>query len=57
VVRWKGKMDIQGAVADWETLLKVDPNYPERAKVEQMIAEAKKHANIKPGERTSKPAM
>jgi len=57
VVRWQGKMDIQGAVADWENLLKADPNYPERPKVEQMIAEAKKHTSIKPGERTSKPAM
>lgn len=57
VVRWQDKMDIQGAVADWENLLKADPNYPERTKVEQMIAEARKHTNIKPGERTSKPAM
>jgi len=57
VVRWQGKMDIQGAIADWEDLLKVDPNYPERPKVERMIAEAKKHTNIRPGERTSKPTM
>jgi len=57
VVRWQGKMDVKGAVADWETLLKADPSYPERPKVEQLIAQAKQHANIKPGEKTSKPAM
>ncbi len=57
VVRWQGKMDIQGAVADWEQLLKTDPGYPERPKVEQLIAQAKQHSNIKPGEKTSKPAM
>jgi len=57
VVRWQGKMDIKGAVADWEALLRVDPNYPERPKVEQMIAQAKQHVNMKPGDKTSKPAM
>ena len=57
VVRWQGKMDVKGAVADWETLLKADPSYPERPKVEQLIAQAKQHTNIKPGEKTSKPAM
>ncbi len=57
VVKWQGKMDIKGAVADWEALLKADPNYPERPKVEQMLAEAKKHLNIKPGEKTNRPAM
>jgi cytochrome c-type biogenesis protein CcmH/NrfG len=57
IVRWQGKMDIKGAVADWEALLKADPQYPQRSAVEQLIAQAKQHANIKPGEKTSKPAM
>jgi len=57
VVKWQGKMDVKGAVADWEALLKADPNYRERPKVEQMLAQAKKHLNIKPGEKTSQPAM
>jgi cytochrome c-type biogenesis protein CcmH/NrfG len=55
MVKWQGKIDVKGAVADWETLLKVDPNYPQRPKVEQLILQAKKHSNIKPGEKTSKP--
>ena len=57
IVRWQGKMDVKGAVADWEALLRADPNYPQRPAVEQLIAQAKQHANIKPGEKTSKPAM
>ena len=57
LVRWQGKMDIKGAVADWEALLKADPQSPQRPAVEQLIAQAKQHANIKPGEKASKPAM
>ena len=57
IVRWQGKMDIKGAVADWEALLKADPNYPQRPTVEQFIAQAKQHSNIKSGEKTSRPAM
>jgi len=57
MVRWQGKMDVKGAVSDWETLLKADPNYRDRTKVEQMLAQAKKHLNVKPGEKTSQPAM
>jgi cytochrome c-type biogenesis protein CcmH/NrfG len=57
IVRWQGRMDVKGAVADWESLLKADPNFPQRSKVEQLIAEAKKHSNIKPGEKSPKTAM
>ena len=49
LVKWQGKMDINGAVADWEKLLKTNPNYEGKDKVEQMIAEAKKHTGVKPG--------
>jgi cytochrome c-type biogenesis protein CcmH/NrfG len=49
LVKWQGKMDINGAVADWEKLLKANPNYEGKDKVEQMIAEAKKHSGVKPG--------
>lgn len=49
LVKWQGKMDINGAVADWEKLLKTNPNYEGKDKVEQMIAEAKKHSGVKPG--------
>jgi cytochrome c-type biogenesis protein CcmH/NrfG len=49
LVKWQGKMDINGAVADWEKLLATNPNYEGKDKVEQMIAEAKKHTGVKAG--------
>jgi tetratricopeptide (TPR) repeat protein len=38
LVRWKGRNDAAGAIADWEKLLKTNPGYEGRAKVEQMLA-------------------
>jgi len=55
MVRWQSKMDVKGAVADWEALLKVNPNCPQRPQVEQLILQARKHSNVKPGEKRSKP--
>lgn len=49
LVKWRGRMDVNGAVADWEKLLATNPNYEGKDKVEQLIAEAKKHAGVKPG--------
>jgi len=57
IVKWQAKMDVNGALADWELLLKQDPNYEQADKVRMYIAQAKKHANIKPGQKTEKPAM
>jgi cytochrome c-type biogenesis protein CcmH/NrfG len=56
MVKWQGKMDVDGAVAAWQRLLRDVPDYPERAKVEQLIQQAKQHTNIKPGTKTEKPA-
>ncbi len=56
MILWKGKMDVTGAVASWKKLLAVNPNYDRRAEVETFIAQAEKHANIKPGQKTNKPA-
>lgn len=57
VVQWQGKMDVPAAVATWEKLLSTNPNFEKRAQVEKLIAEAKQHANIKPGTKTDQPAM
>ena len=57
IVKWQGKMDVKGAVADWELLLKENPNYEQADQVRMYIAQAKKHQNIKPGQKTDKPAM
>jgi tetratricopeptide (TPR) repeat protein len=40
VVRWQGKQDAAGAIADWEKLLAANPNYSGRKQVEQLIAQA-----------------
>lgn len=53
---WKGKMDINAAVASWKKLLQANPNYEHREQVEAFISQAEKHANIKPGQKTTKPA-
>jgi cytochrome c-type biogenesis protein CcmH/NrfG len=40
VVRWQGKQDAAGAIADWKKLLAANPNYSGRNQVEQLIAQA-----------------
>jgi len=49
LVKWKGKMDPAGAIADWEKLLATNPNYEGKDKVQQMMTEAKKQVAVKPG--------
>jgi|SRR5215472_2952469 tetratricopeptide (TPR) repeat protein len=41
IIKWKGKNDVDGAVAAWEKLLQANPNFENKAMVEHMIAEAK----------------
>lgn len=57
MVKFQAKMDVNGAIAAWEEMLKVNPNHPRRAEIEQLIANARQHANVKPGQKTFKPAM
>jgi len=44
-VRWQGKADPKGAIEAWQQLLKANPNYPAKDKVEEYIAKAKEHAS------------
>jgi cytochrome c-type biogenesis protein CcmH/NrfG len=44
VVKKEGKHDPKGAIAAWESLLKINPAYQERAKVETMLSEARAQA-------------
>lgn len=44
VVKLNGKNDPKGAIAAWESLLKIDPMYKDRAKVESLLAEARAKA-------------
>lgn len=55
MVQWQGKGDVKAAVASWERLLNTVPDYPERAKVEQLVKKAKSHMNMAPGTKTDKP--
>jgi len=42
IVLWQGKHDVAGAVATWQKLLVANPNYENKEKVQQLIADAKK---------------
>ena len=44
IVRWQGKNDPKGAVQAWEELLQKNPDYPEKAKLQEFIARAKQHS-------------
>lgn len=55
MIKWQGKMDVSGAVAAWQRLLDTNPNFEQAEQVRQMIAQAMKHANIKPGSTSQKP--
>lgn len=49
IVEWQGKMEIDNAVATWQKLLDTNPNYEAKDKVLEFMAQAKKHADVKPG--------
>lgn len=46
LVKLQGKKDSMGAIADWKQLLATAPDYADRDKVEQMIAEAWKQSKL-----------
>jgi tetratricopeptide (TPR) repeat protein len=56
MVKWQDKMDMQGAITAWKRLLETNPQYPQRDRVEQLIAQAERHLNMKPGMKTDKSA-
>lgn len=45
MVKWQGKKDAKGAVEAWEKLLKMNPAYPEKDRVQTLISQAKEHGN------------
>jgi tetratricopeptide (TPR) repeat protein len=49
LVKWHGKNDAAGAMADWQRLLATDPAYGQKDKVEQMMAEVKKQQTTNTG--------
>jgi len=49
MVKWQDKMDLAGAIAAWNRLLEAHPDYPQRDRVQQLIAQAEQHQTMKPG--------
>ena len=47
MVKWQDKMDVNGAVAAWKRLLETNPDFPQRERVQQLIAGAEQHLNLK----------
>ncbi len=45
IIKWKGKDDTAGAIAAWQTLLKLNPDFPQKEKIEHLIAEAQQSPN------------
>lgn len=48
LVKWQGKRDAAGALADWNQLLEMNPAYGGRQQVEQLIAEVQNQAATAP---------
>ena len=42
LVKWQGKHDGAGALADWNQVLATNPNYAGRGKVEELVAQVEK---------------
>jgi cytochrome c-type biogenesis protein CcmH/NrfG len=57
MLKWQVQGDVKGAIACWEKLIKTNPNHPQRAQVEKMIARAKEHEKLPAGAKTDKPAV
>src|SRR5205807_4780173 len=46
MVKWQDKQDMKGAVAAWKRLLDTNPDYAQREKVQQLIAQAQQHLSL-----------
>jgi cytochrome c-type biogenesis protein CcmH/NrfG len=46
MVKWQDKQDMSGAIAAWKHLLEINPQYPQRDKVQQLIAQAEQHLSM-----------
>jgi Tetratricopeptide repeat len=40
IIQWKAKNDVPDALASWQKLLKLNPDFPEKGEVERLIAAA-----------------
>jgi cytochrome c-type biogenesis protein CcmH/NrfG len=44
IIKWRGKNDVDEAVAAWEKLLQYHPDFPQKDLVQQMLTQAKQSA-------------
>lgn len=44
IIKWRGKNDVNGAIAAWEQLLQYHPDFPQKDLVQQMLTQAKQSA-------------
>ena len=51
IIRWKGKNDVDGAVASWEKLLRYHPDFPQKDALQQMITQAKQSKTAGAGQK------
>jgi len=47
IIKWKGKNDIDGAVAAWEKLLQYHPDFPQKDSLQHMMTQAKQAKTAK----------
>jgi len=45
IIKWKGKNDVDGAVAAWEKVLKLNPDFPDKEMIQHLIDQAKQQRN------------
>ncbi len=45
IIEWQGKNNVKDAVASWEKLLKLNPNFPQKEMIEHLITQAKQQQN------------
>jgi len=48
MVKWEDKKDLNGAIVAWKRLLETNPDYPQRERIQTLIAQAQQHLNLKP---------
>jgi cytochrome c-type biogenesis protein CcmH/NrfG len=51
IIKWRGKNDVEGAVAAWEKLLQYHPDFPQKDLVQQMITQAKQGTKAANGQK------
>jgi tetratricopeptide (TPR) repeat protein len=52
LVKWQGKHDSVGAIAEWKKLLAANPNYEGKDKVQQMLSDVEKQVAASSGARS-----